>query len=221
MEFVEDTKGKIRSLPIDLKLRKILIKAAKHAGIEKVRVTSGGQCAKGTCTKRTGSTRHDLGKAADLEIWKNNRPLAFDKTQDLPYFKKFVMYAAELGATGFGAGLAYMGKQTIHVGFGSKAIWGDGGKTSNAPMWLKDAVIKGWHSQGSKQLREYLVIARDGLILRAGPGTEFERLQSLTVGSIIYVENFFGKNADWAAVDLDGDGYLDGYVHRAFISENK
>lgn len=55
--LVEDTEGKIRDLPIQNSLRVLLIEAATRSGIDLVRVTSGGQVARGTPGKRTGSTR--------------------------------------------------------------------------------------------------------------------------------------------------------------------
>lgn len=147
-EVIEDTKGKIRDLPIDEKLRQILAAAADDAGIEVVRVTSGGQAKKGTAGKRTGSTRHDLGNAADLQLErKKGQALSFTKSAELPVFEKFVEAAAARGATGIGAGVDYMGEKTIHVGFGAKAVWGAGGASANAPAWLKSAAERGWAGQ--------------------------------------------------------------------------
>ncbi|OJU85316.1 MAG: hypothetical protein BGN93_03235 [Acinetobacter sp. 39-4] len=125
-EFVQDTSG-IRTLPISNNLKKILLLAADEAKVDKICVTSGGQCAKGTCSKRTGSkrtgsTRHDLGNAADLQLWVGNKVLKFTDNSDLKIYKAFVTAVAKLGATGIGAGVGYMGADKIHVGFGSKAI---------------------------------------------------------------------------------------------------
>lgn len=58
--YVEDLAGKTRDLPGEASFKAILIRAGEIAGVDKVRFTSGGQCAKGTCPKRVGSTRHDL-----------------------------------------------------------------------------------------------------------------------------------------------------------------
>lgn len=145
---VEETSGKTRDLPIAPELRNLLKVAAEEAGISKVRVTSGGQCPKGTCTKRTGSTRHDAGQAADLQLLIDDRLLRFTVPADLPQIVSFVSAAASAGATGFGAGLNYMGNDTIHVGFGSRAVWGAGGQSSNAPQWLINAARAGWETKG-------------------------------------------------------------------------
>jgi hypothetical protein len=63
-----------------------------------------------------------------------------------------VRSAAANGATGIGAGERYMGKTTIHVGFGttpedrSKLVWGAEGRSANAPNWLRRAAQEGWNS---------------------------------------------------------------------------
>lgn len=137
---IEATKGKIRDLPIKASLRDLLSKAADAADIEIVRVTSGGQARKGSGGKRTGSVRHDDGNAADLQLERAGRVLSFENPQERPLIAKFVTEASRLGATGIGAGLTYMGPHTLHVGYGSKATWGAGGKSANAPAWLRAAV---------------------------------------------------------------------------------
>lgn len=138
--LTEATKGKIRDLPISDRLRTLLLAAAERSSIDTVVVTSGGQCAKGSCTKRTGSTRHDLGNAADLELHKDGRALDFTSAVDLPDIRAFVLVAVRLGATGLGAGVDYMGPRTLHVGFGPPAVWGAGGAVANAPTWLVETV---------------------------------------------------------------------------------
>jgi hypothetical protein len=148
-KVIEDTKGKTRDLPIAAKLRQILSEAADQAGVDVVRVTSGGQAKKGTPGKRTGSTRHDLGNAADLMLEAKGKALSFTKAAELPVFEAFVTSAASRGATGIGAGIDYMGEHTIHVGFGKQLVWGAGGKAVNAPAWLKKAADKGWSGKGA------------------------------------------------------------------------
>ena len=59
------------------------------------------------------------------------------------------------------------------------------------------------------------VNARAGLLLRKGPGKEFERIRSLTAGTELFVLEHSG---DWALVDLQGDGFADGYCHGGFLS---
>ncbi len=145
-QVIEATKGKIRDLPIQTKLRDILEDAGAVAGVDVVRVTSGGQAAKGSGGKRTGSTRHDNGNAADLQLEKGGKVLDFTIAAERATIAKFVTAAASLGATGIGAAADYMGPRTLHIGFGTKSVWGAGGKAVNAPQWLKDAVLQGWNA---------------------------------------------------------------------------
>lgn len=51
--------------------------------------------------------------------------------------------------------------------------------------------------------------ARDGLRLRAGPGTNFTVLKALAFGTPLFV---IGREDQWAKVDLEGDGAVDGFV---------
>jgi len=156
-EIIEATEGKVRDKPINEKLKRVLGAAADAAAIETILVTSGGQAAKGSGGKRTGSTRHDNGNAADLQLLKGGRALDFTLPADRPFVEAFVISAAALGATGIGAGIGYMGPKTLHVGFGSKSVWGAGGKKSNAPDWLKKAVFTGWENPSSDAALENLV----------------------------------------------------------------
>jgi hypothetical protein len=117
---VREAQSGIRRLPISDKLRTVLQQAAREAGVDVV-VTSGGQPGypKGP---RTGSTRHDHGNAADLDLYVGRRILSDANPQDIELKKKFVAAAAAAGASGIGAG--YMGPTKIHVGFGTQATWG-------------------------------------------------------------------------------------------------
>jgi hypothetical protein len=146
-QIVEDTAGKTRDLPISAALRSLLLAAAQDANVDVVRVISGGQCAKGTCTKRTGSTRHDNGAAADLQLAVGGKRQNFTETSGLEIFKRFVSACAAAGATGIGAGIDYMGAETVHVGFGPRAVWGAGGKSANAPAWIVEAARNGWEAK--------------------------------------------------------------------------
>jgi hypothetical protein len=142
------TAAKIRDMPISAALRRVLLTAAHEAGVDVVRITSGGQ--PGSRGQRIGSNRHDGGNAADLELVSRGRTLDFTKASDLDTICRFVASAAACGATGIGAGVNYMGPQRLHVGFGNGAhdtvqvVWGEGGAAANAPDWLRDAAQLGW-----------------------------------------------------------------------------
>lgn len=136
--------AEVRKLPISQQLRSVLERAAAAAGVD-VRVKSGGQPAAGSGGKRIGSTRHDEGNAADLDLYVGNRKLSPKNSEDLAAFKKFVSTARAAGATGIGAGEGYMAPDAsrIHVGFGKEATWGAGGKSANAADWLKESFGEG------------------------------------------------------------------------------
>ena len=140
----QHTEGKTRDLPISNELADVLEAAAVAANVDTVWIYSGGQCAKGKCSKRTGSTRHDLGAAADLHLVTPGSPLDYNKAEDREVFASFLEACALSGAEGIGAAADYMGSTSAHVGFGDRAVWGRSGKAENAPDWVKRAVAKGW-----------------------------------------------------------------------------
>jgi hypothetical protein len=69
------TAAKVRDMPISPALRRVLLMAAQEAGVEIVRITSGGQ--PGSWEQRIGSNRHGGGNAADLELVAAGRTLDF------------------------------------------------------------------------------------------------------------------------------------------------
>ncbi|HKX90826.1 MAG TPA: M15 family metallopeptidase [Sphingomicrobium sp.] len=60
----------------------------------------------------------------------------------------------------------------------------------------------------------HVVIARDGLKLRAGPGLSFGTVRSYPRGTIVHV---LAREGEWALVDLQGDGGADGFMFHAFL----
>jgi hypothetical protein len=60
------------------------------------------------------------------------------------------------------------------------------------------------------------VNARSGLILRSGPGLNFDRLEVLPYGTAVYV---LGNSNGWAQIDKLGDGAADGYVSAGFLQD--
>ena len=60
----------------------------------------------------------------------------------------------------------------------------------------------------------FVVIARDGLRLRAGPSTDFNALRTLPAGTIVTV---LSREGMWGLVDLEGDGRADGFVNLPFL----
>lgn len=229
-EVFEDTKNQIRNLPIAEKLRSLLGDAADIAGVTRVRVTSGGQAIKGSGGRRTGSTRHDLGMAADLQLQQGSRTLSFQRPDELLVFEKFISAAVAMGAEGVGAGLNYMGAQTIHVGYGGYACWGDDGKSANAPQWLRRAFAEGRQLFATKQLpipvaldvkqeeigKPFIVAARSGLRLRTGPDIAFDVARVLPLGQKVFAR-LSEIYPDWLQIDTEGDGLLDGYAFASYL----
>lgn len=60
----------------------------------------------------------------------------------------------------------------------------------------------------------FRVIARQGLLLRGGPGTEFEVLTKLALNRRVFR---LSAQSDWYKVDLEGDGLADGFCHSAYL----
>lgn len=100
-------------------------------------VFSGGQDAEGP--RRTGSTRHDHGGAADVFFTRDGRRLDWRNPEDIPVFQSIVRQAKAGGVAGFGAGPNYMQPGSMHIGFGAPAVWGAEGRGANAPAWLREA----------------------------------------------------------------------------------
>lgn len=63
-----------------------------------------------------------------------------------------------------------------------------------------------------EQLR---VIARSGLRLRAGPGTQFDPIGLMPFGSVV---RGAGREGDWVKIDKNGDGAIDGFALGAFLA---
>jgi hypothetical protein len=224
----------IRNRPITTELRELLNGAADATGVERVVIVSGGQTSnhapnlKGVVGGWTGSRRHDNGGAADIELVRGGNTLSFTDTNG-SQVAEFVTAAAARGATGIGAGVNYMGPKRIHVGFGNsptdlqKLVWGAAGASANAPAWLRTAATEGWNDPVADNLAAALsvptsglsiVTARGGLWLRKGPGLGFDRARLLNEGTRLTV---LGLDGEWARVDLEGDGRIDGHVFAAFL----
>jgi uncharacterized protein YgiM (DUF1202 family) len=83
------------------------------------------------------------------------------------------------------------------------------------PPIAAEALARALPMPTATALPRYRVIARDGLRLRAGPGTEFDVLGSLSAGQTVTV---LAKQGDWCQTDREGDGLADGYCHGGFLA---
>lgn len=138
----------IRAGKIQGDLEAVFQYAMKETGVS-VRVFSGGQPGKSEGGARTGSTRHDHGNAADVQLFYGGRMLSSSNPADVPIIQSFMAASVRAGATGLGAGQGnnYMGPNGFHIGFGPNGarggpvtIWGGVGKGAPAPPeWLRTA----------------------------------------------------------------------------------
>ena len=75
--------------------------------------TSGLQ--RGYSGRRTGSTRHDTGLAADLYLISNGSVVTLDTTRGREIISSFVREAVNLGVRGGGMSSGYMGNRVMHL----------------------------------------------------------------------------------------------------------
>ncbi len=96
-------------------------------------------------------------------------------------------------------------------------------RAAEGELWLKtggdDPFLDSPDMPQSVQADEgqvvYAVTARSGLKLREGPGTGFEVLQVVPYNTRVFVVK---EKEEWVAVDLQGDGAVDGWMSRDFLS---
>ena len=63
----------------------------------------------------------------------------------------------------------------------------------------------------------FMVASRGGLHLRKGPGLDFGVTKTVETGTEVTVLAFDGPGGEWARVDLEGDGLIDGHLFAAFL----
>lgn len=104
--------GKIRNKGLAENLERILFLTAEELVVI-VHIYSAGQCPPNdsTCTRRTGSSRHDFGNAADLYITRNGQRIC----NGHPDFDRFVEVAFRNGIQGGGSSPGYMGNCNMHL----------------------------------------------------------------------------------------------------------
>ena len=226
-EIVGPPATAVRNRAITAELRGVLNGAADANGIQRVVIFSGGQTdnhaphLKNVVGGWTGSRRHDNGRAADIHLIRDGNMLSFSNSNG-SQVAAFITNVAARGANGIGAATDYMGPTSIHVGFGlspsdtTELTWGRNGASANAPMWLRTAARAGWNNPVEDLIRagRAIVKARGGLWLRRGPGLGFDRARLLKEGTALTI---LGLDGEWARVDLEGDGSIDGHVFAAFL----
>lgn len=131
--------GATRNQPLNPRLAEAL-RFLDEMGIT-AEVFSGGQPSSGS--NRVGSHRHDHGNSGDVNFYKDGRRLSWANEADRPIFEEIVKRGKAAGITGFGAGPGYMGEGSMHIGYGTPSVWGAGGRSANAPDWLRNAYYNG------------------------------------------------------------------------------
>ena len=128
-----------RRLTLTSALEQILVSAANATGLDVV-IFSGGQ---DSTTGTVGSHRHDDGYAADIWLYKDGNRLSM--VNNVADASAFASAAKAAGALSIGAGSGYMGGVGMHVdispgntvALASAKYWGSGGRSANAPSWLR------------------------------------------------------------------------------------
>jgi len=140
VKYSSSHKSATRNKPVDPRLFNIISQAAAATKLD-IQIFSGGQDAKGQGSRRTGSVRHDNGKAADIWLYNNGVQLNSNKATDIPLLESFVRAAKAAGATSAGMGPGYMGGVGLHIDIASAGgVWGKTHTRVSAPAWLSRAM---------------------------------------------------------------------------------
>lgn len=151
--------GKIRGQLLNEKTESQLRYVSEKAGVE-IEVTSGEQMdlkkaiAMGArkegkkwilpdgTVARTGSTRHDESTgAADVKLKdpKTGKYYDMETAEGRAKAQEVVKYATQAGMTGFGYGVNYMGRETMHLGGGTEASWKTTKSGAGQVEWIEKA----------------------------------------------------------------------------------
>jgi hypothetical protein len=200
--------GKIRDKPLSADLERAT-SFLSDMGIT-MEVFSGGQDGIETGGRRTGSTRHDHGNAADVFFYKDGRRLDWSNPDDVPLFQEIVRQGRAAGITGFGAGPGYMQPGSMHIGFGAPAIWGAGGDGANAPGWLREAYEGAAQGAMAQSAPSNITVSSMGspeaapVMVRGSDGRLTARLYSPLSGPILQAHNAAAGVAYLSEVTVKG-----------------
>jgi hypothetical protein len=75
--------------------------------------------------------------------------------------------------------------------------------------------MEGIGPRGPAEAGALTVVARPGLRLRSGPGTDFDVIRLIPFGTQVHPVKTVGS---WTQVDLLGDAAADGFVHSSFLA---
>lgn len=138
VQFIDSTGGKIRDKPVQGWVRDGLARAAAATDSRiAIKIVSGGQNPLGVGGKRTGSTRHDHGNAADIVLVVDGKEVL--PSQDKALYARFFRNAAAAGFKGLGH---Y--EWGIHIGGGAQAVWGPDRSSKTLDPEFAKAAAEGW-----------------------------------------------------------------------------
>ena len=109
-------------------------------------------------------------------------------------------------ATGLKRSLAGLVRRRAAEGELWLTLDGAAPERENQPMAQAVALVE--------ENRRFRVTARSGLRMRGGPGQEFEVIDTLDTNAEITV---WQRSGDWAQVDRDSDGLVDGWVFASYL----
>lgn len=134
VQFIDATQGKIRDKPVQAWVKDGLARAAAATDSRiAIKIVSGGQDG----AKRTGSTRHDHGNAADIVLVVDGKEVK--PSEDKALYARFFKNAAASGFKGLGH---Y--EWGIHVGGGAQAAWGPDRSSRTLDPEFAKAAAEGW-----------------------------------------------------------------------------
>lgn len=206
-----------RNQPISPQLETLLTQVAKDTGVTFI-VGSGGQDdAQTPNARRTGSTRHDHGDAGDVKAKDANGNLIdFSTPEGQQKWTEIIQSTQSYGATGIGAGKSYMGTDTVHIGFGTPAVWSSTESGKPVEKWLKTA-----YDGGSNVVVK--PIAPTPMPYRPGtmPGAEPAAIQTASADGLDKLKINFGVEPVAPPVDYTGDPVNDPVIRRYLDTINR
>lgn len=201
-----------------------------------------GRTAPGAIVTRANAWQsyHQYGVAADFVLFINGRWSWVDSGEFKNHWKKLHQLAAKVGLEPLSWELPHLQLKSLQLASLMAGHYPPGGDSDWADNLRQ--TIRSWQGQPpappmppllserpaiAPELAESLatagsqvaaiqarVTARDGLKVRAGPGTKFDVLSVLPAGQHLWL---LQSKGDWTQIDLAGDGLADGYCHSAFL----
>jgi hypothetical protein len=153
-----------------------------------------------------GHKRHRAGAdAGDVDLFdpQTGRKLDAKYPEDRAKMATYIKAAAASGSTGIGFGGeigGYMGRSRLHIGQGTPAVWGAGGRTGAEPKWVSEAYHSGMANPVSAAEQQAAIDAASKTSTARIDGTMGAQAST---GSVNVTVNSNGTKAE-AKADTDG-----------------